>query len=146
MKNLHDAAVRADVVRRLQALQPDSQRKWGKMSVDQMLWHVGDALALSLGDLTVNAGKPPIPRALLKFIVLNLPWSRNGPTHPAFVATRNYDFAAERARCLNLIDKVASRDMHEDWPNHPVFGPMTGEQISRLHAKHLNHHLLQFGV
>ena len=97
MKNLHDAAVRADVVRRLQALRPDSERKWGKMSVDQMLWHVGDALALSLGDLTVDAGKPPIPRALLKFIVLNLPWSKNGPTHPAFVATRNYDFAAEQA-------------------------------------------------
>jgi hypothetical protein len=146
MKNLHDGSNRAEMVRRLHALRPDSERKWGKMSVDQMLWHVSDALALSLGDLTVEAGKPPIPRALLKFIVLNLPWSKNGPTHPAFVATRNYDFAVERTRCLQLIEKVASRDLHAEWPTHPVFGPMTGEQVSRLHAKHLNHHLTQFGV
>ena len=53
---------------------------------------------------------------------------------------------AERTRCLQLIDKVASRGLHSDWPDHPVFGRMTGEQVSRLHAKHLNHHLMQFGV
>jgi hypothetical protein len=116
------------------------------MSVDQMLWHVGDALALSLGELTVSAEKPPIPRGLLKFVVLNLPWGKSGPTHSAFVAKRNYDFAAERTRCLRLIDKVASCGLHSDWPDHPVFGHMTGEQVSRLHAKHLNHHLTQFGV
>jgi hypothetical protein len=146
MKTLHDPSHRGELVRRLEALTPASERKWGKMSVDQMLWHVGDALALSLGEISVSAEKPPIPRGLLKFIVLNLPWGKNGPTHSAFVAKRNYDFAAERTRCLQLIDKVASRGLHSDWPDHPVFGRMTGEQVSRLHAKHLNHHLTQFGV
>jgi len=146
MRNLHDPSYRAELVQRVHALRPDSGRKWGKMSVDQMLWHVSDALALSIGDITMPVEKPPMPRALLKFIVLNLPWSKNGPTHPAFVAKRNYDFAAEHARCVQLIDKVASRDIDAQWPTHPVFGPMTGAQVSRLHAKHLNHHLTQFGV
>jgi hypothetical protein len=146
MKTLHDPSHRGELVRRLEALTPNSERRWGKMSVDQMLWHVGDALALSLGEITVSGEKPPIPRGLLKFIVLNLPWGKNGPTHSAFVAKHNYDFTAERRRCLQLIDKVASREVHSDWPNHPVFGRMTGEQVSRLHAKHLNHHLTQFGV
>ena len=41
-----------------------------------MLWHVGDALALSLGEISVSAEKPPIPGGLLKFIVLNLPWGK----------------------------------------------------------------------
>jgi len=98
MKTLHDPSHRGELVRRLEALTPNSERRWGKMSVDQMLWHVGDALALSLGEITVSAEKPPIPRGLLKFIVLNLPWGKNGPTHSAFVAKRNYDFTAERRR------------------------------------------------
>ena len=77
MKTLHDPSHRGELVRRLEALTPDSERRWGKMSVDQMLWHVGDALALSLGEITVSTEKPPIPRGLLKFIVLNLPWGKN---------------------------------------------------------------------
>ncbi|MGH9255564.1 MAG: DUF1569 domain-containing protein [Vicinamibacterales bacterium] len=146
MKKMHDPSYRAQLVQRVQALRPDTQRKWGTMSVDQMLWHVSDALALSIGDMTIPVEKPPMPRGLLKFIVLNLPWSKGAPTHPAFVAKRNYDFTAERARCLQLIDTLASRELHAEWPIHPVFGRMTGEQVSRLHAKHLNHHLAQFGV
>jgi hypothetical protein len=40
MKNsaiLHDSAVLADLKRRLDALRPDAPRRWGTMSVDQML-------------------------------------------------------------------------------------------------------------
>jgi hypothetical protein len=146
MPKLHDAPYRSQLVQRLQALRPDSERRWGKMTVDQMLWHVSDALALSIGEITIPPEKPPIPRGLLKFILLNVPWMKNGPTHPAFVAKQNYDFNAERTRCLQLIDRVSSRDLNGEWPTHPVFGTMTGSQVSRLHAKHLNHHLTQFGV
>lgn len=146
MKNLHDADYRAAIVKRLQALRPDSERKWGTMSVDQMLWHCNDAIALSLGELAIPPGKPPLPPKLLKFVVLNLPWSRNAPTNPAFVAKQRYDFAAERTRCLELVERLASRELGGEWPDHPTFGCMTGLQVSRLHAKHLNHHLVQFGV
>ena len=147
MKTLHDAEYRAEIVGRLRALRPDSERKWGKMSVvDQMLWHVSDAIALSLGELAIPPGKPPLPPRLLKFVVLNLPWSRNAPTNPAFVASQHYDFAGERTRCLQLVDKLASRALDGEWPDHPTFGCMTGAQVSCLHAKHLNHHLRQFGV
>ena len=146
MKNLHDADYRAAIVKRLQALRPDSERKWGTMSVDQMLWHCNDAIALSLGELTIPPGKPPLPPRLLKFVVLNLPWGKNGPTNPAFVAKQHYDFAVERTRCLELVERLASRELGGEWPDHPTFGCMTGPQVSRLHAKHLNHHLVQFGV
>jgi hypothetical protein len=146
MASLHDPAHRSQLIARLNGLRPDSQRRWGKMTVDQMLWHVSDALALSLGEITVGSEKPPLPKGLLKFIVLNLPWGKGGPTHPAFVAKKNYDFVAERERCLRLIGEVASMDLNGGWPNHPAFGRMTGQQVSRLHAKHLNHHLTQFGV
>jgi hypothetical protein len=40
------------------ALRPDSPRRWGRMSVGQML----------------------CPRPLMKFIVINLPWPKGAPT------------------------------------------------------------------
>lgn len=146
MPSLHDASYRSRIVERIQALRPDTERRWGKMSVDQMLWHVNKPMALVLGELTIDPKKPPIPRGLLKFILLNLPWGKNAPTHPAFVPKQRYDFDSERARCLQLIDKLSSMDVNGNWPTHPMFGPMRGSEVSRLQAKHLNHHLTQFGV
>lgn len=146
MRSLHDVSYRSQLVQRVQALRPDSPRRWGKMSVDQMLWHVSDALANAIGEMTVPPAKPPLPRGLLKFMILNLPWGKNAPTMPVFVAKQTYDFEAERARCLRLIDKLASIDLNAEWPAHPMLGRLTGSEISRLHAKHLNHHLTQFGV
>ena len=118
----------------------------GKMSVDQMLWHVNDALAAALGDLTTAPRKPPLPRGLLKFMILNMPWGKSAPTMPEFVAKQGYDFEAEQSRCLRLMEKMAAMDVNGPWPAHPMLGPMKGSEVSRLHAKHLNHHLTQFGV
>jgi hypothetical protein len=146
MRNLHTPSHRGELIQRVQTLRSDSTGRWGKMSVDQMLWHVSDALALALGELPVPPTKPPLPRGLLKFMILNLPWGKNAPTMPQFVAKQNYDFEAERTRCLRLIDRVASRDLNAEWPIHPMLGRMSGSQVSRLHAKHLHHHLTQFGV
>lgn len=89
MRSLHDPSCRAQVIQRVQALRPDSPGRWGKMSVDQMLWHVSDALALALGELSVPPAKPPLPRGLLKFMILNLPCGKNAPTMPQFVANRS---------------------------------------------------------
>jgi len=41
---LHDPAVRDAIRARVEALRPDAPRKFGKMSIDQMLWHVNQAL------------------------------------------------------------------------------------------------------
>ena len=146
MRTLHDPAHRSVLVQRVQALRPDSARRWDRMSVDQMLWHVNDAIAAAIGEIAVPPHKPPMPRGLLKFMVLNMPWGKNAPTMPAFVAKKNYDFAAEQARCLRLIDKMAATDINGEWCAHPMLGKVTGMDMSRLHAKHLDHHLKQFGV
>ena len=59
---------------------------------------------------------------------------------------RRSDFAAEQARCLRLIDKMAATDIDGEWPTHPMLGRVSGVDLSRLQAKHLDHHLTQFGV
>ncbi len=146
MAMMHDPDTRAGIERRIQALTPDSRGQWGKMSVDQMLWHCNKAIALSLGEITLGPGAPPIPSWLLKFMVLKLPWMKGAPTHPDFVATTTHDFEAERERMLKLIATATAKPLDSEWTRHPAFGPMTGRQVSTLMLKHLNHHLTQFGV
>jgi hypothetical protein len=143
---LHDSDIRSSILARVRALQPNARGRWGKMSVDQMLWHVNQSLAHSVGEGDIADVKPPLPRKFIKFLVLNLPWTKNAPTNSRFVAKGAHDFDAEKARCLRLIDVLANRTIDGVWMDHPVFGPMIGEEVSRLQAKHLDHHLKQFGA
>jgi hypothetical protein len=145
MPMIHDHAFRAALQARLRALKPDAPRQWGSMSPSQMLHHINTALAVSTGDLTLPEQKAPLPRGLMKFFVLNLPWPKGAPTAPPFLATGTYDFNAERDRCLTLIDRVAALDL-DTMRDHPMFGKMSGAEVSRLQAKHLNHHLKQFNL
>ena len=116
------------------------------MSVGQMLWHVNQAMDAALGRLELPREKPPIPKAVIRFLVLYMPWSKNAPTSKAFIAKQEYDFRSEADRCRKLMAEVVARNIDHAPPDHPVFGQMTGAQQSRLHAKHLDHHLKQFGV
>ena len=146
MKMLHDPFYRAGLKKRLAALRPYSPRKWGTMSVDQMLWHVNTTLQLHLGEITAPRERNPLPRSVMKFLVLNLPWPRGAPTLATLAAKQQYDFAHESQCCLQLIDKFISKRLDDEWPENPIFGKVSGRDLSRLQAKHLDHHLRQFGV
>lgn len=146
MASLHDAAVRQSMIQRIGRLQRDSPRRWGTMSVGQMLWHVNEAMAQAIGQIQIAPEKRLFPGFVMKLMVLNLPWPKGAPTTAAFVATEQHDFDRERARCLQLVEALAARPLDEEWPRNPVFGAISGRDASRLHAKHLNHHLTQFGV
>ena len=146
MAALHDPQDRAEIVRRLRTLRPESERRWGKMSVTQMLWHVNEAMEGALGRIKADAMKVPLPRPVLKFLVLNVPWGKGAPTLKRWIPQHDsYDFTSERDRCCRLVDELAARPLDDAWPDSPTLGRMTGKEVSRLHAKHLNHHLTQFG-
>lgn len=147
MPLLHDPAVRESLKRRVMALRPDATRHWGKMTVDQMLWHLNSGIENSLGRLDVKPIRMPLPYPVVKFVVLNLPWRRGKtPTAREFEARERYDFAAEQARLLRLIDEVTAKPMDAAWPDSSFMGKMTGRHWSLLGAKHLDYHLTQFGV
>ena len=117
------------------------------MSVGQMLWHVNEAMEAALGHIVVDRARAPLPRPLLKFLVLNAPWGKGAPTLKRWIPQAdNYDFASERDRCVRLLEELTSKPLDDAWPDSPMLGRMSGKDVSRLHAKHLNHHLTQFGV
>ena len=116
------------------------------MSAGQMLWHCNQVFSTSLGDIRVAPRRPPFPIPLLKLMLFRMPWPHNAPTAPEYKADVSRDFDAERTRCLELIDRFTTRKMEEDeWPR-AVFGQISGREWSCLHARHLDHHLKQFGA
>lgn len=147
MRMLHDPAVRSSIQARLRALRPDAPRKWGSMTPDQMLWHLNQFLSFALGEGTFERQKSPIPipKPIMRFFLLNMPWPKSAPTHPKALASGSYDFDAERERCLALIDRFVSRPLDGPWPVDAAFGEVTGKFASRLQAKHFDHHFRQFG-
>src|SRR5688572_10122380 len=101
MPRLHDAEFRESVKKRISALTPDAQPRWGKMSADQMLWHLSAALEASLGRVPYDVQPSPMPKALMRFFVLKGPWPKGRtPTLPQFEAQSKYDFEAEKKRVL----------------------------------------------
>jgi len=144
---LHNATDRAALVERINRLTPASQRQWGVMTVDQMLWHVNEGMEMGLGRRQVSTLPVPLPRWILKWIVLNLPWPKGkARTHPSFEAKATYDLEAERARAIKLLEEAAQKPLDASWPDSYAMGPMTGQEWSRMGVKHLDHHLSQFGV
>lgn len=147
MPLIHDSATRAAIVERLNRLTPTSQRPWGSMTVDQMLWHLNEGMEMGLGRRAVATLPVPLPRFLLKWIVLNLPWPKGkARTHPAFVAKASHDFATGRARTLALLEECARKPLDAGWPDSYAMGSMSGKEWSLMGWKHLDHHLRQFGV
>lgn len=147
MPVLHEERCKADILRRVGALTPHSHGRWGRMSVTQMLWHVNEALEGALGRTDPTPEKVPLPRPLMKFVVINLPWPKGAPTLKRWEPQKDaYDFAAEQSRCVRLVNELTSKPLDSRWPDSPSLGQMTGKDVSRLQAKHLNHHLTQFGV
>ena len=146
MPTLHDPAVRTALEARLDALRADSPRQWGQMSVGQMLWHVNQFMAASIGEATLATQKTSIPAPIMKFFLIYMPWPKSAPTNKSAVPDCEHDFEAERARCKSLIAKFVSRPMDGAWPVDPSFGAVSGTFASKLQAKHLDHHFRQFSA
>lgn len=146
MPDLHDHVTHGSLRTRVQSLTPDAERRWGTMTIGQMLWHVNAAMEMALGTTTPAPQKaPPLPPAFLRFAVLNLPWPKGAQTNAAAVAHGTHDFEAQRARCISLMEQLGARPLYGPWPPHPLLKRLTGKQVSRLQAKHIDHHLRQFG-
>ena len=149
MNSLFDAGDREALLKRLQALKPDSVRQWGKMNPAQALCHCAIALETGTGDRPMK--QKFIGRILAPFVRSSVlgekAFGKNGPTDPTFVVCDERDFAAERTRLTSLIDRFVQRGTTAAGSEtHPFFGKLSGDEWGRLMYKHIDHHLRQFGA
>jgi hypothetical protein len=152
MKTLAHQRCRAEILRRLRSVRPDSDRRWGKMSAHQMICHLSDSCRIATGEKVASDASGPVQRTLVKWIALYLPlqWPPGIPTRPEVDqqsgGTGPGEFASDVAELETLLELIATRGKEVDWPVHPIFGRMSQPNWLRWAYLHTDHHLRQFGA
>jgi hypothetical protein len=148
MKNLFEAARVEEVKQRIAQMRPDSERQWGKMNPAQALAHCSAAMEMALGEKVpprILIGRLLGRLAKKSMIVNEKPMPRNSATDKSLVVKDERDFAVERQRLREFIDRFAAGGPGV-CTKHPhfFFGPLTPVEWAALMYQHLDHHLRQF--
>ena len=152
VKSLARAQDKAELITRLGKVAPQSERRWGRMNVHQMVCHLADACRMALGQKDVRDDSSALKRTIVKWLALYAPlqWRAGIVTSPEIdqliSGTCPADFATDVAEVRVLLDAIAKNGLRGTWPNHPVFGKMSSTQWLRWAYLHTDHHLRQFGV
>ena len=152
MKTLAQPRYKAEIVRRVRTVHPESARRWGQMTAHQMICHLCDSFRMATGGKLVSDASGRMQRTLVKWIALYLPvqWPVGLQTRPEVdqqcSGTRPVEFASDVAELETLLEFIATREKGFDWPEHPVFGRMSQTAWLRWAYLHTDHHLRQFGA
>jgi len=151
MKSLARERDLAEIQRRLKSVTTESQRRWGRMSVHQMICHLSDSFLAVTGRRPASMASGPLQRTVIKWTALYVPlrWPPDLPTRPevdqARGGTAPVDFAADLAQLETLLTLITSDSRCFDGQQHPIFGPMSRSAWLRWAYLHMDHHLRQFG-
>ncbi len=151
MQNVFDAKEAQKYIDRINQLTPETQRKWGKMSVSQVLAHLNVAYSMAF-----EPEKHKKPSFIAKFLLSRFvkpkitrehTYKQNLPTSPAFIISDERDFEEEKKKLIGNIQRVQQlgREAFEG-KEHINFGKIDAQGWNNMFANHLNHHLSQFGV
>ena len=152
MNDLFNPILVEDIERRIQHLTPESQRRWGGMTLAQTLAHCTSGMQMAMG--VINPPRAPFPGSVIGPLIKPLvfrddkPMRRNSPSSPELFPadSTQWDFERERAELLATIGSFVNKGAAccSQHP-HPFFGPLKPQQWAILMYKHLDHHLRQFG-
>ena len=148
VRSLHSPEVREGIIRRLDALTPESRGRWGRLTVGQMVCHLADVYE-DLFDARgfVFPGKPLLRSFPLKHLALYvLPFPRGVKVTRAVFKTAPSDFAGDVEHAKRCTADFAERAGRNGWPGHPYFGPLSSREWGVFAYKHADHHLRQFRV
>jgi hypothetical protein len=138
-----------EIKKRLDKLDANSPRLWGKMQVNEMLEYSCLQLKLALGEMEgiKNEGSFLLRTSFGRWLGLYGPNWKKGTNTPAqmnIVAQhiKAATFNVEKATLLNYLENFRNKS---DFNQHPFFGKLHKKDWGRLVWKHLDHHLRQFG-
>lgn len=151
MQNVFDAKEAQKYIDRINQLTPETQRKWGKMSVSQVLAHLNVAYSMAF-----EPEKHKKPSFIAKFLLSRFvkpkitrehTYKQNLPTSPAFIISDERDFEEEKKKLIGNIQRVQQLGSEAfEGKKHINFGKIDAQGWNNMFANHLNHHLSQFGV
>src|SRR5205814_8623065 len=153
MKTLGNETDKQLVLNRLRQVQPDGQRRWGKMTPHQMICHLNDSFQTAIGERTVSGDKSNLlTRTVVRWIALYAPlkWPHGVRTMPENDQERGgtppEDFKRDLDALLTMIQRVTSSQKDFQWRRHPLFAQMCERDWMRWGYLHVDHHLRQCGV
>jgi len=150
MKNVFDKDDAAEIINRINNLEPNTERLWGKMSVGQMLAHCNVTYEMVYDNKHKQPGafKKIILKLLVKSsVVSEKTYCKNSRTAPQFIITDNSDFEKEKNRLVEYVKKTQELGAsHFENKESHSFGELSSNEWNNMYYKHLNHHLQQFGV
>lgn len=145
MKTIFDKTTREELIRRIDALNENSVRQWGKMTVYQMVKHCSLWEEMALGKTKYKRaflGRLFGKIALRDMLGKDKPMPRNAPTISELKITTNGDAEVQKNKWISLIQE------YENFSNfefvHPFFGKIDQTTTGRLAYNHIDHHLRQF--
>ena len=120
------------------------------MNAPQMVCHLIDALRLPLGDIPCTVKPGPLSSKFARWLIISvlpIPPARTRTTRE-FRTTAPGDWSADVATLTATLDRFCrqGQDSSARWNVHPTFGELDRKQWGKLAAKHVDHHLRQFGV
>lgn len=150
MKTIYDKTTRDELISRIDLLNENSNRLWGKIAVRQMIMHclVGDEMNMGKMNLKqVFIGRLFGKMALKSFLKDEKPIKKNIGTLPELKITEDVkeDLQTLKEQWVTSIQKFADLDDNHEYI-HSFFGKMNREQVGLMAYKHTDHHLRQFGV
>jgi hypothetical protein len=153
MKTLGNKDDKEVLLNRLQQVNPDSQRRWGKMTSHQMICHLNDSFKSVMGERQIAGDKSNLlTRSLVRWIALYAPlkWPHGVPTMPENDQERGgtppEDFQRDQDALASMIERVTATERDFRWGRHPLFAEMSEHDWMRWAYLHIDHHLRQFGV
>ena len=149
MNSIYDDCYADEIIGRIKQLRPDSQRKWGKMNVAQMLAHCSSFQDIAMGN--ASSSRSWLGILIGKFVkpmfYNDKPLPQNMSTIPTIMIVDKKDFEKEKEiliQKLIMFQKNGSEKCTKK--PHPFFGKLSAEEWGKGLYKHLDHHLKQFGV
>jgi hypothetical protein len=149
MRTIFNDHERTALLRRINALTPDTPARWGRMDAHRMVCHLHDVIESGFADFQpAHASGGLLSWFPLNWLVINvLPWPKGkleSPPDP--LATVSGTWAEDVAALRAALEKAAAKGPDAEWPASDVFGPLSGRSWGALLRTHINYHLRQFGV
>ena len=152
-RSIFQPEARQEVLARIEKLSPDTQGKWGKLSVAQMVRHLTEANRMAFGEIPMPDRSNVLTRTLIKWLFLSniKPPGRekgNIKTLPEVdvidQAMLLDDLETEKDKYKKIVARlIATPQLHHQ---HSLFGKMSHEDWGNLVYAHADYHLTQFGV
>jgi Protein of unknown function (DUF1569) len=152
MKTLADSDARQEIMRRLSSICPASQRRWGKMTVTEMICHLSDAFRVGMGEKQANPVSTWLWRYGMKWIALSAPikWPHGVQTVPECEAgvggTPPSEFESDVSELKKAFERFTRQPRDYELQPHPIFGQLSEKEWMRWGYLHMDHHLRQFGA